>query len=184
MNKLILAALLLPASLTGAALAHHDEPHPQILAQTAPRTAPATGAIGEMQREQARPNATPWVPNQNRDAAEADAASVDDAAGQLRAALTALRAKRGGQANEFLERAESRLLTRSTLATRAEEPVRGGPVARIAAARAAVLRNDGRTATAEIEAALDAMERPRRLPPAGSDRGQSRAQPVPERIQR
>lgn len=160
MKKLILAALLLPA----AALAHHDEPHPQVLAQAAPRMAPGSGAIQEMQREQARPDATPWVPQQRRDAAEADAASVDDAAGQLRAALTALRAKRGGQANEFLERAESRLLTRSTPATRADEPVRAGPVARIAAARQALLRNDGRTAQSEIEAALDAMERPRRLP--------------------
>jgi hypothetical protein len=164
MKKLILAVLLLP----GLAYAHHDEPHPLVLAQASPREAgreaPARGTIQEMQREQARPNATPWVPNQNRDAADADAASVDDAAGQLRAAMTALRARRGGQANEFLERAESRLLTRSTPATRAGEPMQDGPVARIAAARAALQRNDGPATQREIEAALDAMERPRRQP--------------------
>jgi hypothetical protein len=159
MKKLILAALLLP----GVALAHHDEPHPaaNLMAQAGP---PGGAAIQEMQRSQARPGQPDWVPAQRRDAAEADAASVDDAASQLRAALTALRSKRGGQANEFLERAESRLLTRSTLASRADEPVQGGPVGRIAAARRALLANDGRTAQAEIEAALDALDRPRRRP--------------------
>jgi hypothetical protein len=176
MKKLILLAALLP----GLAVAHHDEAHAQVLAQAAPRAAPGSAmpggaapdqAIQEMQREQANPNATPWVPQQNRDAADADALSMDDAAAQLRAAMTSLRAKRTGQANEFLERAESRLLTRSTLPSRAEDPVRTGPVARIAAARAALMRNDARTATAEIEAALDAMQRPRRLPPATADRG-------------
>lgn len=170
MKKLILATLLLP----GIALAHHAEAHPQDFAQASPRMAPGAvspdRAIQEMQREQANPGGTPWVPQQNRDAADADALSMDDAAAQLRAAITSLRAKRTGQANEFLERAESRLLTRSTLPSRADDPVRGGPVGRIAAARQALMRNDARTATSEIEAALDAMQRPRRLSPAATDR--------------
>ena len=167
-------ALALAIALPGTALAHErpwahthwahhgaGHPPPNAMAQAAP---PRDSAIQELQRQRARPGAIPWVPSQNRDAAEADAASVDDAAGLLNAAYTALRANRAGQANEFLERAESRLLTRSTLATRAGDAVQGGPVGRIAAARAALLRNDRATAQREVEAALAALDRPRRRP--------------------
>lgn len=117
-------------------------------------------SIRELQRLRSNPDQPPGVAAQRRDAAEVDAASLDDAAGQLQGALTALRAGRPGPANEFLERAESRLLTRSTAPSRADEAVTGGPIGRISAARAALLRNDRAGAQREIEAALAALDRP------------------------
>jgi hypothetical protein len=121
-------------------------------------------SIRELQRLQSNPDQPPGVAAQRRDAAEVDAASLDDAAGQLQGALTALRSGRPGPANEFLERAESRLLTRDTSPARAGEAVTGGPIGRIAAARAALLRNDRAGAQREIEAALVALDRPSRRP--------------------
>ena len=154
-NSLFLAAILvgLPA-LAVPALAHHDEPHPVQMAQ-----------IDRMAQEMRRaPGATPYVPEQNRGAAQAEASGIDDAPGLLRAAQTALRTGRRGQAIEFMERAESRLLTRSTPALRAGVPVDAGPVAGIAAARRAAAAGDTATALREIDAALVGMDRqaPRR----------------------
>ncbi|MBX9748335.1 MAG: hypothetical protein K5Q68_01850 [Roseococcus sp.] len=147
------AALLLSAP----ALAHHDERHPasDLMAQAA-----TTDSIQELQRQRRNPDMPPGVQAQRRDAADADAASLDDAAGQLRAAGTALRAGRAGQANEFLERAESRLLTRSTPPAQAGQPVQSGPIGHISAARAALFANNRPTAQQEIEAALTALDRP------------------------
>lgn len=140
--------------LAGPALAHHDEPHPasNLMAQA--------DSIQELQRQRRNPDLPPGVQAQRRDAADADAASLDDASAQIRAASAALRAGRAGQANEFLERAESRLLTRSTIPARAGEPVQDGPIGHIAAARAALLANDRARATTEMEAALTALNRP------------------------
>ncbi|WP_421989170.1 hypothetical protein [Roseococcus sp.] len=151
---LVLSAALLP----GLAFAS-----PGARAEASRQVAQAD-SIRELQRLQANPDQPPGVAAQRRDAAEVDAASVDDAAGQLRAALTSLRAGRPGPANEFLERAQSRLLTRDTAPARAGEAVTGGPVGRISAARAALLRNDRGTAQSEIEAALGELNRPTRRP--------------------
>lgn len=154
------SALLLGCCLLAApALAHHDERHPpsDVFAQNTPSQG---DSIRELQRQRANPEVPPGVQAQRRDAADVDAASLDDAAAQLRGALTALRASRGGQANEFLERAESRLLTRSTLATRAGEAMQDGPIGHISAARAALFRNDRTAAQREIEAALGAVDQP------------------------
>lgn len=152
---LIAAALLASAP----ALAHHDERHPAS-DQMAQATTGQPDSIQELQRQRRNPDVPPGVQAQRRDAADADAASLDDAAGQLRGAVTALRAGRAGQANEFLERAESRLLTRSTPPAQAGEPVQSGPVGHIAAARAALFANDRARAQREIEAALTALDRP------------------------
>lgn len=152
---LVLAALLAP----GLAFASRGDRF-----ESTTRLAQAD-SIRELQRSQANPDQPPGVAAQRRDQAEADAASLDDAAGQLQGALTALRAGRPGPANEFLERAESRLLTRSTAPARADEPVTGGPIGHISAARAALLRNDRAGAQREIEAALAALDRPVRRRP-------------------
>ncbi len=156
MRHLPLAAALLLAAPIGA-LAHHDEVHPasNLMAQ-----ASTPDSIQELQRQRRNPDVPPGVQAQRRDAADADAASLDDAAAQIRAATTALRAGRAGQANEFLERAESRLLTRSTLPVQAGQPVQDGPVGHIAAARAALFANDRAKAASEMEAALTALNRP------------------------
>ncbi len=137
--------LLAAVALPGLALAQSNDP-----------------VARELRRAQQNPAATPWVPEQNRGAAQADAAGIDDAAGLLYAAQTALRTNRRGQAVEFMERAESRLLTRSTPVPQAGTPVQGGPVGQIASARRATLAGDYTTAQKEIEAALAALNRPRR----------------------
>ncbi len=73
---------------------------------------------------------------------------------QLRAAAQALRTGRDAQAQEWLERAETRLLTGEAL------PVAGGPAVligsarHVAAARAAMRDHDNARAGREIDAAL------------------------------
>lgn len=151
---LVLAAMLAPT----LALAHRDDRF-----ESTTRLAQAD-SLREMQRSRANPEQPPGVAAQRRDAAEVDAASLDDAASQLQGALTSLRSGRPGPANEFLERAESRLLTRGTAPARADEAVTGGPIGHISAARAALLRNDRAGAQREIEAALATMNRPTRRP--------------------
>ena len=157
MRKTMIAAVLLAAL---PAWAHHDEPHPTVLAQAVSPGVDPT--VREIRRARENPGATPWVPEQNRNASGADAAGIDDVAGLLYAAQTALRTNRRGQAVEFMERAESRMLTRSTPAPQADQPMAGGPVGRIAAARAAAIAGDAPKAQAELEAALEALNRPRR----------------------
>ena len=153
MRPVLLAAALLVA---GPALAHHGERHP------APNLMAQADSIQELQRQRRNPDVPPGVQAQRRDAADADAASLDDAASQLRGAATALRAGRAGQANEFLERAESRLLTRSTPPAQAGQPVQSGPVGHISAARAALFANDRAKAQSEMDAALANLNRPER----------------------
>ena len=98
---------------------------------------------------------------QDREAAFADALSLQDADQYLRGALAALKEGRPNQALEFLERAESRLLTRAAPAPAAGKPVERGPVADISAARAAVARRDLATARSLTEKALAWVERRR-----------------------
>jgi hypothetical protein len=142
-------ALLMP----GAALAHHGEPHPPVFAQA--------DSIQELQRQRARPEVPPGVQAQRRDAEAADAIGDEGAARQLTAAREAVQARRYGQANELLERAESRLLTRSTLPARAGEPVQGGPIRHVSAARGALLQRDPAKALSEINTALSMLPTPR-----------------------
>jgi len=152
---LLALALLLP----GAALAHHpgaagardNEPHPPAGALAQARPDPA---LQEMQRERASPGVPPGVQAQRRAAEEAEGAELQGALAQLRSARAAIAARRYGQANEFLERAESRLLTRSTLATQAGAPLTGGAIGHLAAARAAVQRQDQAAALREVDMVL------------------------------
>jgi hypothetical protein len=155
MKRILPALFLLP----GVALAHHGETHPAANLHAQARPDPA---IQEMQRHQANPTVLPGVQAQRREAEAVEQAGIDDAIGQLRAAQTAIRARRLGQANEFLERAEARLLTRSTVAARAGEAVRSGPTGHIAAARSSLQRMDYSAAGREVEQAIAELERPRR----------------------
>ena len=134
------------------------------------------GAIEEMRREQANPN-TPWVPQQRRAAAEADAMGRQDASRWLAEADQALRRGRLGEANELLERAETRLLTRGTLAGLADRPMQDPVVDRIAEARRALTARDRSGALGAIggaQTALSAM--PRDDMAAGSGAGMAPAQ--------
>jgi hypothetical protein len=98
-------------------------------------------------------SATPWVPRQDRNAAMADGVSGGPEA-LLRQAQEALRRNRPGEATELLERAETRVLSRSTMAN-GEEPMRGGLVQHTAAARAALMRRDREGAMREIDMAMN-----------------------------
>ncbi len=171
MTHSILAALLL---LAGPALAHHGEPHPPVFAQAAPprperpiqeraiqERALQDPAIQEMQRERANPAVPPGVQARRRAAEEAEALEVQNALALLRPAREAIAARRYGLANELLDRAESRLLTRSTLAASADRPLQGGPVGQLAAARAAVQRQDQAEALREVDAMPALADRPR-----------------------
>lgn len=126
----MLRAQLLSAAALGAALAATPA-----LAQR------DNSAIQEMRREQANPS-IPAVPQQNRVAAEADAMGRQDAGRWLSQAEQAIRRGQMGQANELLERAETRLLTRSTLATMADQPAQDPIIQRIAEARRALQSRD------------------------------------------
>lgn len=75
-------------------------------------------------------------------AAQADAIGATDVQALLRAAGEATRRGQLALANELVERAETLMLTRSTLAGTEGIPVREGAVAHLAAARAALGRRD------------------------------------------
>ncbi|MCX8134904.1 MAG: hypothetical protein N3D18_13190 [Roseococcus sp.] len=153
---MIRPALLLGTLLLAApALAHHGERHPpaNALAQA--------DSIQELQRQRARPETPPGVQAQRRDAEAADALGEDGARRLLVAAREAVQGRRLGQANELLERAEARMLTRGTAPARAGEPLRAGPIGHAAAAREALLRRDAAAALREIDAALGFFPGPR-----------------------
>ncbi|MGG5821289.1 hypothetical protein [Falsiroseomonas sp. HW251] len=94
--------------------------------------------------------------------------SVDDAPTLMRLAASALAAGRAAQAQELLERAEARLLTRSELATEAGRPAAGGLQAELAAARDAIGRRDLASAQRLV---ADALRRWDRGEPAASATG-------------
>jgi hypothetical protein len=103
--------------------------------------------------------AQPEVQRQRQEARQADDLVARDPAELLREALVAVQFNRTGLANELLERAATELLTRSTPAGTEGNPVQGGPVGRISAARAALARGDRAAARAEIEQALALLRR-------------------------
>jgi hypothetical protein len=73
---------------------------------------------------------------------------------QLRAAAAALRAGRDAQAQEWLERAETRLLTGDVLPVAGGTAVLTGSARHVAAARGAMRDHDNARAAREIDAAL------------------------------
>ena len=76
-----------------------------------------------------------------------------DVGGLVEQASAALRAGRTAQATDLLEQSETRLLTRSTPADRAGEPMRGPVLDRISAARGAIQARDRAGAMREMEQA-------------------------------
>lgn len=113
------------------------------------------GAISEMQRP-VPDTVLPAVPRQNAAGAAADA--MDDGLSGtrtwLKQAQDATRRGNLGGANEFLERAETRMLSRSTLASRAGEPMANARLSHITAGRAALMRRDRAEALRQIDLAL------------------------------
>lgn len=82
---------------------------------------------------------------------------AESAPAQLRAAEAALRAGRDAAAQEWLERAETRLLTGEALPVAGGAATLSGTARHVAAARAAVRDHDNARALREIGAALSLL---------------------------
>ena len=126
------------------------------VAAQAPATKPTgDAAITEMQRQQANPG-VPAVPNQNREGAMADARDADWVGTRqwLTEARDAVDHGNFGSANELLERAATRMLSRSVVTSMAAEPMHDARLRQITLAREAVLRRDRGEAMRQIDLAL------------------------------
>jgi hypothetical protein len=123
--------------------------HPALLLSTLLLSAPlaAAPALAQPRPEAARPEAA--RPNRTF------ATGIDqDPATLLRLAEASVAAGRLTQAREYLEHAESRLLTRTELASEAGRPARSATIATMAEARAALARGDRTAAASGIATAL------------------------------
>ncbi len=80
-----------------------------------------------------------------------------DAGELVQQASVALRAGRTAQARDLLEQSETRLLTRSTPADQAGQPMQGPVLDRLAAARAAIQARDRAGALREMDQALTGL---------------------------
>lgn len=110
--------------------------------------------ITEQRREMNR-RGEASVPLQNRESRQGDAMEEMQGSREwLKQAQDALRAGQLGQANEYLERAATRLLSRSTEPSRAGEPMQDNRLALIAEARESLQRRDRRMAERQIDAAI------------------------------
>ncbi|UPG72688.1 hypothetical protein MVG78_00350 [Roseomonas gilardii subsp. gilardii] len=129
-------------------------------------TARAQGAAGNNA-------ALPPLPGQEQIARQADQSDINDIHGFLTSARAALARRQFGQANEFIERAESRILTRSLSVTapsasaanaevlaRAARPYEGPVVRALSQARAALAQRDIRGTQAALDEADAALARP------------------------
>lgn len=124
------------------------------LAQTQQYAAPGrSDSLTEMERERRNPG-PPSVPLQNRDGAVADDVDARNVQDWLMQAKAAIGRGQLGQANEFLERAETRLLSRSTEPSRAGMPASGPRLTSISGAREALRNRDRNGAMQQIDMAL------------------------------
>ena len=130
----------------------------------------AQGAINEMNRARGNAAAVPAVPAQNRDAATADATYTHDVRAMIASAKQAVARRNFGMANELVERAETRILTRVITATaptteaaqaealaRAGRPDDAAPITALRNARTALMARDAAAATAALNTADTAM---------------------------
>nr|WP_314072524.1 hypothetical protein [uncultured Roseococcus sp.] len=122
-----------------------------VLAQT--QHHPRNDTMREMQRERQDPNMSA-VPRQDRDSTVADDVDARGIHDWLRQAKAAIGRGQIGQANEFLERAETRMLSRSTAPERAGQPMASPRLTAISSAREALRNRDRREAMRQIDAAL------------------------------
>ena len=126
-----------------------------VAAQAPPTRQTGDAAVTEMQRQQANPG-VPAVPNQNREGAMADARDADWVGTRQWLSDARLAVDQGnfGSANELLERAATRMLSRSVVSSMASEPMHDARLRQITAAREAVLRRDRPEAMRQIDLAL------------------------------
>lgn len=110
-------------------------------------------SLSEMEHQRRSPGPSS-VPMQNRDGALADGVDARGVQEWLMQAKAAIGRGQLGQANEFLERAETRLLSRSTDPSRAGEPASGPRLNSISGARQALRNRDRSGAIQQIDQAL------------------------------
>ncbi|MDB5379970.1 MAG: hypothetical protein JWR00_4416 [Rubritepida sp.] len=110
-------------------------------------------SLTEMERQRRNPG-PPSVPMQNRDGATADEIEARGVRDWLMQAKAAIGRGQLGQANEFLERAETRMLSRSTEPDRAGQPAAWPRLSAISGAREALRNRDRNGAMQQIEMAL------------------------------
>lgn len=127
------------------------------LAQTSPLPGDRqSDGLTEQRREMNR-RGEPSVPLQNRESRQADmVGEMQGSREWLKQAQDALRSGQFGQANEYLERAATRLLSRSTEPSRADEPMQDNRLALIGEARKSLARRDRREAERQIDLAIQA----------------------------
>lgn len=135
----LLATAALGTALLAAAI-------PEATAQSGRDGTGSYGAVGS------------WY-GQNRLADNLGSGEWQDAASLLRNADNALARGQNMLANELLERAETRLLSRSVLESRIGEPSVGGIAGTISQARQAVVKGDRAEARMHIRTAMDAISR-------------------------
>lgn len=124
------------------------------LAQPFPdKPSPREDGLTEQRREMTRQSEA-FVPQQNRESRQGDALAHETSQEWLKAARNALRAGQQGEASEYLERAATRLLSRSTEPSRAGTPMQDSRLALITEARASLQRRDRRAAERQIDQAL------------------------------
>jgi hypothetical protein len=82
---------------------------------------------------------------------------VDGTHNLLSAAVQAMQSRQTGRAQEALERAETRLLTRTVPRDRADAPDQGNAVQLISQAREALAHNDLQTAANDVQQAMQML---------------------------
>jgi hypothetical protein len=104
--------------------------------------------------------ASPALIPREAGAQPAYATDADGADRLLRMAREAVTTGNAARAREYLEQAETRVLTRSVIATQARTPEQSGAVGEIAAARQAVDRRDRQAAHRHIDQAMARLREP------------------------
>jgi hypothetical protein len=156
MRHLLLPLLLLAAGPAPAQRA------PEGTGAVVSPSRPATPPRAVPRPEPGAPRAEPRAAEPGAEAAPADPLeAVDDPETLLRLAERIAGAGRLDRLAELLERAATRLLTRSELADRIDRPVSEGAIAQIDEARAALQRRDVAEAAARIRVALRRLEEAR-----------------------
>lgn len=165
-------ALLLLGGGAAPAGAHEEGQRPPAAGQDLPSP---TG----LRQERAAQGALPSLEHQERAAGGADVSGAgDDPGSLLRMSLDSLDRGDGdaiGRANEYLERAQARLMTPAAGAAEPEVPASGAAIREIEAAREALRRDSRAEARRRIEMAEAALSR---LPPARAGAAATGAEPA------
>jgi hypothetical protein len=143
--------------LLGTALGAALLASPTLAQPMSPSGSASQGGAGMRQGWSDSQQATPGsLPQQDRDAVRADRMGMRGPVSWLSQAQDAVRRGHLAEANELVERAETRVLSRSEPVTTADQPMRDPFVQHTSAARAALTARDREGAMREIDLAMQA----------------------------